>query len=225
MEQCHKYLRVGGYLAIVIPDGILTNSSMQPVRDWIEESFRIVSVVSLPQFAFMANGAGVKSSILFLRKYSKEETKAIVNAKSLAQTNLWQDGYYKDEIKRLVNERNIKLKSFEGIENYSPVNIIELDKKEIKEFEKSEEYKEWKNSITSAYGEKIDQVKENLEFDFRDKFSQSGKNYPIFMAIAENIGYDAVARKIKGETDLDVIAVELSEFIKSIENGQDSFFA
>jgi type I restriction enzyme M protein len=67
IEQCHRFLKPGGYLAMVIPDSILTNSSMQYVRDWIEERWRIVAVVSLPQFAFAANGAGVKSSVLFLK--------------------------------------------------------------------------------------------------------------------------------------------------------------
>ena len=35
IEQCGKYLKEGGYLAVVIPDGILTNSSLQYVRDGI----------------------------------------------------------------------------------------------------------------------------------------------------------------------------------------------
>jgi type I restriction enzyme M protein len=48
IEQCHRFLKPGGYLAMVIPDSILTNSSMQYVRDWIEEHWRIVAVVSLP---------------------------------------------------------------------------------------------------------------------------------------------------------------------------------
>ena len=61
LEQCHKFLTEHGYLAIVIPDGILTNSSLQYVRDNIEEMYRIVAVVSMPQTAFSATGAGVKS--------------------------------------------------------------------------------------------------------------------------------------------------------------------
>lgn len=75
IEQCYKFLKPNGFLAIVLPDGILTNSSLQFVRDWIEEHFRIVAVVSLPQTAFTHPGAGVKSSVLFARKY--EETKTI----------------------------------------------------------------------------------------------------------------------------------------------------
>ena len=61
IEQDYKFLREGGYLAIVLPDGILTNSSMQYVRTQIEDWFRIVAVISMPQTAFVANGAGVKS--------------------------------------------------------------------------------------------------------------------------------------------------------------------
>jgi type I restriction enzyme M protein len=48
IEQCGYYLAEGGYLAIVIPDGILTNSSVQYVRDEVEANFRIVAVVSMP---------------------------------------------------------------------------------------------------------------------------------------------------------------------------------
>ena len=77
IEQCYNFLKEEGYLAIVIPDGILTNSSLQYVRDHIEEIFRIVAVVSMPQTAFSANGAGVKSSVLFLKKYAETETQQI----------------------------------------------------------------------------------------------------------------------------------------------------
>jgi len=74
LEQCHKFLTEQGYLAIVIPDGILTNSSLQYVRDNLEELYRIVAVVSMPQTAFTATGAGVKSSVLFLRKHKEKIT-------------------------------------------------------------------------------------------------------------------------------------------------------
>jgi len=65
LEQCHYFLKEGGYIAVVIPDGILTNSSIQYVRDEIEEWYRIIAVVSMPQTAFAHTGAGVKSSVLF----------------------------------------------------------------------------------------------------------------------------------------------------------------
>src|SRR5690606_36089956 len=77
IEQCFNYLKENGYLAVVIPDGILTNSSLQYVRDAIEDWYRIVSVVSMPQTAFSATGAGVKSSVLFLKKHTKAHTQKL----------------------------------------------------------------------------------------------------------------------------------------------------
>ena len=78
LERCYKYLNEeNGYLAIVIPDGILTNATSQFVRDWIVEHFRILAVVSLPQHTFAHVKAAVKSSVLFLKKHPLKLTQAL----------------------------------------------------------------------------------------------------------------------------------------------------
>lgn len=69
IERIWEFLKYKtGEAAIVLPDGILTNSSMQYVRDFILEKFQLLAVVSLPQCAFSHFGAGVKASIIFVRK-------------------------------------------------------------------------------------------------------------------------------------------------------------
>ncbi len=74
IERCFEFLKSGtGKMGIILPDGILTNSSMQYVRDYIMEKFEILAVISLPSFAFSHYGAGVKSSILMLRKKDADE--------------------------------------------------------------------------------------------------------------------------------------------------------
>lgn len=74
IERCIDFVKPKtGKIAIVLPDGILTNSSLQYVRDFIMERCQILAVVSLPQFAFTHFGAGVKSSILFLRRKGEKE--------------------------------------------------------------------------------------------------------------------------------------------------------
>jgi len=67
-ERVWQFLKPSGKAAIVLPDGILTNSSLQGVRDWLAERFRLLAVVSLPQFAFAHFGAGVKSSVVLVEK-------------------------------------------------------------------------------------------------------------------------------------------------------------
>jgi len=75
IERCLDLLKSGGKMGIVLPDGILTNSSLQYVRDFIIKNAKILAVVSLPQLAFVSSGAGVKASLLFLQK-KKEGEKA-----------------------------------------------------------------------------------------------------------------------------------------------------
>ncbi len=74
LERCWQFLKPGGRMAIVLPDGILTNSSLQQVRDWMLEHYRLLAVMSLPQLAFAHYGAGVKASLVFLQKREAGET-------------------------------------------------------------------------------------------------------------------------------------------------------
>jgi len=74
IERCIDFVQSGtGKIGIVLPDGILTNSSLQYVRDFLMEHCQLLAVVSLPQFAFAHFGAGVKSSLVFLRKKGDSE--------------------------------------------------------------------------------------------------------------------------------------------------------
>ncbi|MNH29406.1 Type I restriction enzyme EcoKI M protein [compost metagenome] len=74
IERCIDFLKPGtGRMAVVLPDGILTNSSLQYVRDFLMEKTQILAVVGLPNFAFSHYGAGVKSSVVFVRKKSTSE--------------------------------------------------------------------------------------------------------------------------------------------------------
>lgn len=74
IERIWEFLKPGtGKAAIVLPDGILTNSSSQYVRDFILEKFQLLAVVSLPQCAFAHFGAGVKASVIFVRKRKHDE--------------------------------------------------------------------------------------------------------------------------------------------------------
>src|SRR3989338_6848939 len=54
IERCIDFLKPEtGQMAIVLPDGILTNSSLQYVRDFLMEHCQILAVISLPQITFM----------------------------------------------------------------------------------------------------------------------------------------------------------------------------
>ena len=72
IEACYEYLKPGGKMAIVLPDGILGNPNTLPVREWILEKFRILASVDLAVEAFLPQ-VGVQASLLFLQKKTETE--------------------------------------------------------------------------------------------------------------------------------------------------------
>lgn len=208
IEQDYKFLKEGGYLAIVLPDGILTNSSMQYVRTQIEDWFRIVAVVSMPQIAFAANGAGVKSSVLFLRKWKKEETDKLVDTKKNIESALLKDSNYlalrTQWDKEIKQKQKLKAEEIKGKQRVSATAA-----------KQSDEYKSWNATMLEEYATKIDELKTNLTEQYQQAKQNQLPDYPIFMAIAEEIGYDATGKKT-ATNELDVIGEELKKFIATL---------
>lgn len=68
LERCFQFLRPGGRLGIVLPDGILKNKNMSYVRAWLHQIAEIKAVISLPIETFMPFGAAVKTSLCFFQK-------------------------------------------------------------------------------------------------------------------------------------------------------------
>jgi type I restriction enzyme M protein len=201
VEQIHKFLKIDGYAAIVLPDGILTNSSLQYVREGIEEKFRIIAVISLPQTTFTHTGAGVKSSVLFLKKYSPKKTEEIRRIKQNLQDKLSQQYQLVKILEQWDKDKKIALKRLKNVSNVE----------------------EQKKTINEEFTDKINNFKEELEELYQTQKRERLENYPIFMAIADNIGFDATGRTIP-QNDLIEISEELRRFIQSIKLEQTDFF-
>jgi type I restriction enzyme M protein len=70
LERCYDFLVSGGRVGIVIPDGILNNpgEKHRKVRSWLKDHFKILAIVSLPEFTFKKSGSGMRTSLLFMEK-------------------------------------------------------------------------------------------------------------------------------------------------------------
>lgn len=92
LERAFQFLRPGGRLAMVVPDGLLNNSGEQSrcptFRRLLLRTARIEAVISLPDHAFRKAGAQNKTSILFAAKYTQQERAQI-------------DTEYQEELARL----------------------------------------------------------------------------------------------------------------------------
>ena len=72
IEACYNYLKPGGRMGIVLPDGILGNPNTLKVREWILYNFKLLASVDLPVETFLPQ-VGVQASLLFLQKKTQEE--------------------------------------------------------------------------------------------------------------------------------------------------------
>ena len=72
IEACYNFLKPGGKMAIVLPDGILGNPNTESVRLWILTHFKLIASVDLPVETFLPQ-VGVQASLLFLQKKTDAE--------------------------------------------------------------------------------------------------------------------------------------------------------
>lgn len=68
LERCLRFLKPGGRMAIVLPQGNLNNIGTKALREWIMQKARILAVVGLGVNTFKPF-TGTKTSVLFLQKW------------------------------------------------------------------------------------------------------------------------------------------------------------
>lgn len=108
IERCLNLLKPGGRMGIVLPEGVLNTSSLQSIRDYVEGKAKILNITSIPQDVFIASGATVKPSLLFLKKFTDTETEQYNTI--VANGNAELDIKYLPLIEALETEYNAKTK-------------------------------------------------------------------------------------------------------------------
>lgn len=96
IERCLNLLKPGGRMGIVLPEGVLNNSNLQKVREFVEGKAKILLIVSIPQDVFIASGATVKPSLLFFKKFTQEEAAGYEKIKKAATKTV--NAQYADEL-------------------------------------------------------------------------------------------------------------------------------
>ena len=73
LEQYFKFLtndeRKNPRVGVVLQTGILNNPSNKNFINWLRLNFKILGIVNLPEFSFRKAGSGMKTVLLFLKKY------------------------------------------------------------------------------------------------------------------------------------------------------------
>ena len=105
----------------------------------------------------------------------------------------------------------MKQKQKEKVESFKTRTL-----KSAAAIKQTQKYKEWNAELLADYATKIDVLKTRLIEDYQLLKQKELPDYPIFMAIAEEIGYDATGKKTE-VNELDIIGQELKIFIKNLD--------
>lgn len=78
IERCVQWLKPGGRIGIVLPDGILGNPGDEYIRWWIMRYCWVLGSVDLPVESFIVEAnVNILTSLLFLKKKTTQEIEAI----------------------------------------------------------------------------------------------------------------------------------------------------
>lgn len=119
IERIIKCLKPGGCAAIVLPQSIFNNSSLAFIREWIIRKARLLAIVSLHGNTFKPH-AGTKTSVVFLKKYSKKQLGAIENIKQEVAGSCPD---YETQIEKLIEQYKDQINI---PEDQIPENMAEL---------------------------------------------------------------------------------------------------
>ena len=149
--------------------------------------------------------------MLFLKKHKAKTTEQIRKWKIELQDNIIEKNDYLKQLQEIDEEKKQHINDLKGIDN--------SEGWEGKALSQSESYKAWRGQVNAEHKEKVDALREILSQEYAEQKLKALDDYPIFMAIAEDIGYDATG-KPTNNNELDVIGKELTRFIETIETGE-----
>ena len=205
IERCLNLLKPGGRMGVVLPEGVLNNSNLQKVREFVESKAKILLITSIPQEVFMASGATVKPSILFFKKFTPEEEQEYLKISSKTHIEIYNK--YKEQLESF--ETDLKKKGNEALTKEEKAKV----RKQIKELQVTIENEikhlikerfdyvvpiaEVKKAGISSTGTKIENELEPLEQEYT-KYRKENKLWEkIVRSTNYNVSNDGVITRIR----------------------------
>ncbi|MHB8278744.1 MAG: N-6 DNA methylase [Candidatus Humimicrobiaceae bacterium] len=127
LERFIQLAKPDGWITIIIPDGILTNSNADYVREFVSKRTKVEAIISLPRNTFKDAGTNAKTSILFLRKLKESE-------KSEREYNIFLSSIEEINLKNFNDVLNIYMSFYKG--------ELEMDKNKLIQITKDQNGKE-----------------------------------------------------------------------------------
>ena len=205
LDRSLQFIKPGGRMAIVLPQSLLNSASAEYIRRFIIDEARILAVVGLHGNTFKPY-TGIKTSILFLQKYTNEEKKKTQGIKVKCEREWFEF------VERLKKE-------------YQDVSWDKLlPEEELNEELKSfvETYFEEREELEEETRKKLEEKIESLEDEKAEELEKTEeiKRKKSLKALTECVDLVEEVKKYYQNTSWDKLLCEgkLSEEIKSFIN-------
>jgi type I restriction enzyme M protein len=182
IERCLNLLKPGGRMGIVLPEGVLNNTNLQKIRDFVESQAKILLITSIPQDVFTASGATVKPSLLFFKKFTEKEVKQWKSISLKAEEDITKE--YEPKTKPILaklemkgkdapsNEEKKKLRT--ELKQIEETILLEIKAQIKKEFNYQIPIAEVEKAGISSTGSQIENELEPLAKEFK-KYREENK--------------------------------------------------
>lgn len=200
IERCLNLLKPGGRMGIVLPEGVLNNTNLQKIRDFVESKAKIILITSIPQDVFIASGATVKPSLLFFKKFTAEEVKQWETIVTKAEMEIIEK--YEPQTKSIAFKLELKGKDEPSTEEKKKLRaelkliddsiINEIRTQLKKEFNYEIPIAEIEKAGISSTGAKIENELEPLAKEFK-MYREKNKLWPTFI---KEINYQIMNKEI-----------------------------
>jgi len=192
IERCLNLLKAGGRMGIVLPEGVLNNTNLQKVREYVESRAKILLICSIPQDVFMASGATVKPSLLFLKKFDEKEQAQYQAILQQARIEInAKHAFEKEALELKLDELNAQK--------------IAKDLSAEEKAQKRLELKEQKKAIKEQLKELEELIQTEVKAQVKEEF-----NYFAPIAEVEKAGISTTGGVI--ENELKPLAIEFKQY-------------
>lgn len=108
LERFIRLAHPGGWIAVILPDGLLANDRHLPVREWALQHAELRAVIALPRRTFARMRTAANTSLVILRRLparsSREKAKVLFASPGYAEPEAPAEPYF-EEVRTAVRER------------------------------------------------------------------------------------------------------------------------
>lgn len=229
LERSLQFIKPGGRMAIVLPQGLLNNTNAEYIRRFVIDEARILAVVGLHGNTFKPH-TGTKTSVLFLQKYTDAEKEEIQQVKAKYEGK-WEEFLEKQKEKfeninwdSSVNEEEIpeELNSFleTYFESREETEESVSEDTEAEEIGEAEEENEGKKPLTilvqekSELDEALKEKEEELESANTARKAELKKEIKVLQSKINKLVKEISQRTLAGQIHLVLNEERITEAFK-----------